>query len=42
MHVKYSSERLTKVVIVSSVFWLVILLLLSLADYSTRGNVRIM
>jgi len=37
MHVKYSSEKLTKMVIVASVFWLLILLFLSLADYSTRA-----
>jgi cytochrome c oxidase subunit IV len=36
MHVKYTSEKLTKMVIVASVFWLLLLLLLSLADYSTR------
>ena len=36
MHVKYSSEKLTKMVIVSSLFWLLLLLVLSLADYSTR------
>ena len=36
MHVKYTSEKLTKMVIVSSVFWLLILLLLSLTDYSNR------
>ncbi|MGH9497778.1 MAG: cytochrome C oxidase subunit IV family protein [Terriglobales bacterium] len=36
MHVKYASEKLTKVVILSSLFWLLLLLLLSLADYSTR------
>ena len=36
MHVKYTSEKLTKLVIISSVFWLLILLCLSLADYSTR------
>ena len=36
MHVKYASEKLTKMVIVASVFWLLILLLLSLADYGTR------
>jgi cytochrome c oxidase subunit IV len=36
MHVKYTSEKLTKMVIVSSIFWLLILLFLSLADYSTR------
>ena len=35
MHVKYTSEKLTKTVIISSVFWLLILLFLSLADYST-------
>jgi len=40
--VKYASEKLTKVVIISSVFWLLLLLILSLSDYSTRGNVRIM
>jgi len=36
MHVKYTSERLTRMVIVSSIFWLLLLLFLSLADYSTR------
>lgn len=38
MHVKYTSEKLTKMVIVSSLFWLLLLLFLSLADYSTRGS----
>jgi len=37
MHVKYASEKLTKVVILSSLFWLILLLVLSLADYSTRS-----
>jgi len=37
MHVKYASEKLTKMVIISSVFWLLILLILSLADYGTRA-----
>lgn len=37
MHVKYASEKLTKMVIASSLFWLLLLLLLSLADYLTRG-----
>ena len=37
MHVKYASERLTKMVIISSVFWLMIMLILSLADYGTRA-----
>jgi len=36
MHVKYTSEKLTTMVIVSALFWLLILLVLSLADYSTR------
>jgi len=36
MHVKYTSEKLTKMVIVSSIFWLLILLFLSLSDYGTR------
>jgi cytochrome c oxidase subunit 4 len=36
MHVKYTSEKLTKVVIISAIFWLFILLALSLADYGTR------
>lgn len=37
MHVKYASEKLTKMVIVSALFWLLILLFLSLADYTTRA-----
>jgi cytochrome c oxidase subunit IV len=36
MHAKYTHERLTKVVIVSALFWLAILLALSMADYGTR------
>ena len=36
MHVKYTSEKLTKMVIISSIFWMLILLFLSLSDYSTR------
>lgn len=36
MHVKYSSDRLTKVVLISALFWLLLLLGLSLADYATR------
>ena len=36
MHVKYASEKLTKMVIVSALFWLFLLLFLSLADYGTR------
>jgi len=36
MHVKYTSEQLTKIVIVSAIFWLFLLLALSMADYATR------
>jgi cytochrome c oxidase subunit 4 len=36
MHVKYTSEKMTKVVIVSAIFWLLLLLALSMADYATR------
>jgi cytochrome c oxidase subunit 4 len=36
MHVKYTSEKLTKVVLVSAIFWLFLLLALSMADYGTR------
>ena len=38
MHVKYTSEKLTKLVIASSLFWLLLLLFLSLADYTTRST----
>jgi cytochrome c oxidase subunit IV len=36
MNVKYASEKLTKTVLVSAVFWLLLLLVLSLIDYSSR------
>lgn len=36
MHVKYTSERLTKTVVLSALFWLMLLLILSLMDYGTR------
>jgi len=36
MHVKYTSEKLTRVIIVCAIFWLLLLLGLSLADYGTR------
>jgi cytochrome c oxidase subunit IV len=36
MHVKYTGEKLTKVVIFSALFFLLILLGLSMADYATR------
>jgi cytochrome c oxidase subunit IV len=36
MHVKYAHERLTKLVIVTAIFFFLILLTLSMADYATR------
>jgi len=36
MHVKYTHEKLTGLVIVSALFFLFILLSLSMADYATR------
>jgi len=33
---KYTSEKMTSVVVISALFWLLILLALSLADYTTR------
>jgi cytochrome c oxidase subunit 4 len=36
MHVKYTSERMTKAILLSAIFWLLLLLVLSMSDYSTR------
>jgi cytochrome c oxidase subunit 4 len=36
MHVKYTHEKMTGLVVVSAIFWLFILLALSMADYTTR------
>lgn len=36
MHVKGASEKLTKLVVISALFFLLILLGLSMADYATR------
>jgi cytochrome c oxidase subunit 4 len=36
MHVKYTSEKMTKAVLLAAVFWLILLLMLSLVDFSTR------
>jgi cytochrome c oxidase subunit IV len=36
MHVKYTHEKLTPLVIASAIFFLFILLALSMADYATR------
>lgn len=37
MHVKYLSQRITIIVIVAGVFWLGLLMSLSMADYGTRA-----
>jgi cytochrome c oxidase subunit 4 len=37
MHVKYTSEKMTKAVIISAIFFLMLLLTLSLADFGTRA-----
>ena len=36
MNVKYTSEKMTKAILISALFWLMLLLFLSLADYSSR------
>jgi cytochrome c oxidase subunit 4 len=36
MHVKYAHEKLTKLVIVAAIFFFLILIALSMADYTTR------
>jgi cytochrome c oxidase subunit 4 len=36
MHVKYTSEKMTKAILIAAVFWLFLLLVLSLTDYSSR------
>jgi len=38
MHVKYTSEKMTKAILLAAVFWLLLLLVLSLTDYSSRYN----
>jgi cytochrome c oxidase subunit IV len=38
MHVKYTSEKLAKTVGLATLFWLMLLLFLTLADYATRGT----
>ena len=37
MHLRHASEKLLKLVVLSTVFFLVILLVLSMADYGTRS-----
>ena len=36
MNVKHTSEKMTKAILISAVAWLLFLLFLSLADYSSR------
>ena len=36
MNVKYTSEKMTKAILIAAVFWLLLLLVLSLSDYSSR------
>jgi cytochrome c oxidase subunit IV len=36
MHVKYTSEKMTTAILIAAVFWLLLLLVLSLTDYSSR------
>jgi cytochrome c oxidase subunit 4 len=38
MHVKYTSEKMTKAILLAAIFWLLLLLVLSLTDYSSRYN----
>jgi cytochrome c oxidase subunit 4 len=38
MHVKYTSEKMTKAILLAAVFWLLLLLVLSLTDYSSRNQ----
>jgi cytochrome c oxidase subunit IV len=37
MHIKGTSEKMTKVVVISAIFFLFLLLSLSMADYGTRA-----
>lgn len=36
MNVRYTSEKMTKAILISALFWLLLLLVLSLADFGTR------
>ena len=36
MHVKYTAEKMTKPILLAALFWLILLLILSLTDYSSR------
>src|SRR5215475_513130 len=41
MHVKYTSEKMTKPILLAALFWLLLLLVLSLTDYSSRNQGRL-
>jgi cytochrome c oxidase subunit IV len=41
MHVKYTSEKMTKAILLAAIFWLLLLLVLSLTDYSSRYDGRL-
>ena len=38
MHVKYNNEKMVKIVLVFAIAWLILLLALSLIDYSSRHD----
>ena len=40
MHLKYTSEKHTRTVVIASLFWVGILFVLSMADYFTRATPR--
>ena len=42
MHVKYTSEKMTKAILLAALFWLMLLLVLSLTDYSSRTQGSLM
>ena len=39
MRLRHASERLLKLVVISTIFFLFILMALSMADYATRGRI---
>ena|ERR1041385_2286776 len=41
MHVKYTGEKMTKAILMANLFWLLLLLVLSLTDYSSRPQGRL-
>jgi cytochrome c oxidase subunit IV len=41
MHVKYTGEKMTKAILMANLFWLLLLLVLSLTDYASRPQGRL-